>query len=345
MNSRNLKIACALLLLSPLSALAAENLVIVGFGGAAQKIQNTTIFEPFAKQAGVSVVQTEYNGEMAKIKVMAETGHADWDVVQVEAPDLERGCAEGLFEKLDWAKLGGSTQLIKGAEQECGSAALVWGMPLVYATDKVKTAPTSWADFWDTTKFPGKRGLRKGAMYTLEYALLADGVSAADVYKVLNTPAGVDRAFAKLDKLKPNIQWWEAGSQPMQWLASGDVVMTTTFSGRGAVAASEGLKVAPIWNGSLYSMDYWTIVKGSKHKEMANKFITYANQQAPQQAFSQAIAYGVTNTALSDKLDPAKAPWIATSPQNMAVALPLDIEFWVDHGEELEERLNAWLAR
>jgi putative spermidine/putrescine transport system substrate-binding protein len=29
----------------------------------------------------------------------------------------------------------------------------------------------------------------------------------------------------------------------------------------------------------------------------------------------------------------------------MAVAVPLNIEFWVDHGEDLEERLNAWLAR
>jgi putative spermidine/putrescine transport system substrate-binding protein len=77
---------------------------------------------------------------------------------------------------------------------------------------------------------------------------------------------------------------------------------------------------------------------------MANKFITYANQQAPQQAFSLAIAYGVTTTALSDKLDLAIALWIATSPQNMAVALPLNIEFWIDHGEELEERLNAGLA-
>jgi len=345
MNSKSLKVACALLMLSPLPALAVENMVIVGFGGAAQKIQNTTIFEPFAKASNVKVVQTEYNGEMARIKVMADTGHADWDVVQVEAPDLERGCAEGLFQKLDWSKLGGGDQLIAGAKQECGSAALVWGMPLVYAQDKVKSAPTSWADFWDTAKYPGKRGLRKGAMYTLEYALLADGVPTADVYKVLSTPAGVDRAFAKLDKLKSSIQWWEAGSQPMQWLASGDVVMSTAFSGRGAVAASEGLKVAPLWKGSLYSMDYWTIVKSSSHSDAANKFIAFANEEAPQQNFSQMIAYGVTNKALSGKLDPTKAPWIPTSPENMSVALPLNIEFWVDHGEELEERLNAWLAR
>ncbi len=36
---------------------------------------------------------------------------------------------------------------------------------------------------------------------------MADGVKREDVYKVLATPAGVDRAFKKLDVLKPHIQW------------------------------------------------------------------------------------------------------------------------------------------
>src|SRR3989344_4878589 len=70
---------------------------------------------------------------------------------------------------------------------------------------KVKATPTSWADFWDTKKIPGKRGMRKGARYNLEFALMADGVKPADVYKVLATKDGADRAFKKLTELKPNI--------------------------------------------------------------------------------------------------------------------------------------------
>ena len=35
------------------------------------------------------------------------------------------------------------------------------------------------ADFWDVTKFPGKRGLRKGVIGNLEIALMADGVAPA----------------------------------------------------------------------------------------------------------------------------------------------------------------------
>ncbi|KAG1702901.1 NAD-dependent protein deacetylase [Nymphon striatum] len=92
--------------------------------------------------------------------------------------------------------------------------------------------PKTMADFFDTAKFPGKRGLRKGAKVNLEFALIADGVAAADVYSVLETPEGVDRAFAKLDTIKGDVVWWEAGAQPPQMLADGEVALTTAYNGR-----------------------------------------------------------------------------------------------------------------
>ena len=93
--------------------------------------------------------------------------------------------------------------------------------------------------------YESKRGLRKGAKYTLEFALMADGVPVKDVYKVLATKDGQNRAFRKLDQLKPHIQWWEAGAQPPQFLASGDVVMSSAYNGRiAAVQALEGQRHA-----------------------------------------------------------------------------------------------------
>ena len=52
---------------------------------------------------------------------------------------------------------------------------------------------------------------------------MADGVPVEDVYKVMSTPEGMERAYAKLDTIKPEIQWWEAGAQAPEWLISGDV--------------------------------------------------------------------------------------------------------------------------
>ncbi len=61
---------------------------------------------------------------------------------------------------------------------------------------------------------------------------MADGVPPGEVYKVLRTPEGIDRAFTKLDTIKPDIVWWEAGAQPPQLLASGEVAMTSAYNGR-----------------------------------------------------------------------------------------------------------------
>ena len=66
----------------------------------------------------------------------------------------------------------------------------------------------------------------------LEWALMADGVAPADVYKVLGTDEGVDRAFKKLDTIKKDIVWWEAGAQGPQLLADGQVVFATSWNGR-----------------------------------------------------------------------------------------------------------------
>jgi len=198
-----------------LTAQAETQLTVVNFGGANGNAQKVAYFGPYEKASGNKVIGVEYNGEQAKIKAMVEAKKVTWDVVEVESPDVARGCDEGLFEKLDYSKIGNKADFSpKAAVTDCGVGIFVWSTVMAYNGDKLKDGPKTWADFWDTTKFPGKRGLRKGARYNVEFALMADGVKPADVYKVLATKEGADRAFKKLTELKPNIQWWEAGAQP-----------------------------------------------------------------------------------------------------------------------------------
>ena len=134
---------------------------------------------------------------------------------------------------------------------DCGVGAIVYDFVLGYDKDKLKTAPKSWADFFDTKTFPGKRGLRKGAKPTLEFALIGDGVAPKDVYKMLGTEAGVERAFKKLDTIKNDIVCWEAGSQPIQLLASGEVAMTSVYNGRiDAANLNDKKNFGIVWNGA-----------------------------------------------------------------------------------------------
>ncbi|WP_069865448.1 ABC transporter substrate-binding protein [Pseudomonas citronellolis] len=337
-------IAAALLMGLASGAMAAD-LSVISFGGTSKDVQTEAFYKPFAKATGNKVIAGEYNGEMGKIKAMVDTHSVNWDVVQVEGPELLRGCDEGLFEQLDPARLGNAADFVPGTFSDCGAGLLVWSMVMAYDSKHLSAAPTGWADFWDTKKFPGKRALRKGAKYSLEIALLADGVPRQDIYKVLATPEGVDRAFRKLDQIKPSIQWWESGAQPMQFLASGDVVMSTAYNGRVFAAQEEGAPMKVVWNDSLYAIDSWAIPKGSPNKQAAEDFIAFSLRPEQQKIHTVKLGYGSVNTRTNALVDPALVERLNTAPANLEQAVPVDFAFWVDHGEELELRFNAWAAK
>ena len=305
----------------------AQQITVVNFGGANANAQKKAYYEPFEK-TGTKVVPVEYNGEQAKIKAMVETKKVTWDVVEVESPDVARGCDEGLFEKLDYSKIGNKSDFLPAAVSECGIGVFVWSTVMAYNGDKLKEGPKTWADFFDTTKFAGKRGMRKGARYNLEFALMADGVTSADVYKVLATKDGADRAFKKLGALKPSIQWWEAGAQPPQFLVAGDVVMSTVYNGRIDAANREGKNLKITWTGGIYDLDYWVIPKGTPNKDAALKFIAFASTPDAQAEYAKNIAYGPTNTKALAKLDAKVLGNLPTSPANSGDALQFDLKFW-----------------
>ncbi len=323
----------------------AQNLTVVNFGGANGAAQKRAYFEAYEKATGGKITAGEYNGEQARIKAMVEAKRVTWDVVEVESPDVNRGCDEGLFEKIDWSKVGNKADFLPAAVHECGVGTFVWSTVLAYNGDRLKTAPTSWADFWDVQKFPGKRGMRKGARYNLEFALMADGVKPADVYKVLATKEGADRAFRKLTELKPHIQWWEAGAQPPQFLVAGDVAMTTAYNGRIDAAQREGKNLKITWTGGIYDLDYWVIPKGSPNREAAHRFIAIASSPEAQANYARLISYGPTNNKALALLDNKVLDQLPTSAANSRDALRFDIRFWADQGEALEKRFAAWAAQ
>ncbi|MCP8350409.1 ABC transporter substrate-binding protein [Pseudomonas sp. FBF18] len=342
----NKKIAAVLLLATIASPLyAAEKLTVVSFGGNNRQAQEKAFYKPFTAQTGVAITADDYNGEMAKIKVMADTGKTSWDVVEVESPELIRGCSEGVFEPLDWSRIGNKEDFIPAAVSDCGVGIFIWSTVLTYDPKKLASSPQGWADFWDLKKYPGKRGLRRGAKFTLEFALLADGVDNKDLYTLLGTEEGVKRAFKKLDEIKSSIQWWDSGAQPLQWLIAGDVVMTSAYNGRVTSAQEEGQSFAMQWNGSLYDLDHWAIVKGAPKKELAERFIAFASEPMQQKNFVEAIPYGPSNTGAMDLLDKRVGEKLPTAPQNLKNARATDAEFWIDHGEDLEERFNAWVNK
>jgi putative spermidine/putrescine transport system substrate-binding protein len=290
---------------------------------------------------------------------MVEAGNVTVDVASLEYADAIRLCDEGLLEPIDIALLPAgadgvpaSEDFLPGAVTECAVSTDIWSNIFAYDSSKITgTVPTTVADFFDLEKFPGKRGLKKGAKAVLEFALLGDGVPVDQVYEVLGTPEGVDRAFAKLDTIKDSVVWWEAGAQPPQLLADGEVVMTTAYNGRIFNAAiGEGKPFTIVWDGQIYENEMYAIPKGAPNKDKALEFISYATSTEGLQAQATQISYGparksanATEILFKDGKT-VMAPHLPTAPENMKNALETSADFWVDRDAELNERFNAWLA-
>jgi putative spermidine/putrescine transport system substrate-binding protein len=145
--------------------------------------------------------------------------------------------------------------------------------------------------------------------------------------------------------LKPNIQWWEAGAQPPQFLVAGDVAMTTAYNGRIDAAQREGRNLQISWTGGIYDLDYWVMPKGTPNKDLAHKFIAMASSPAAQAEYAKNISYGPTNNKALALLDAKVLNLLPTSAANSKNALQFNIGFWSDQGEALEKRFAAWAAQ
>jgi putative spermidine/putrescine transport system substrate-binding protein len=342
------------ILLVAVTASAAESLTVVSWGGAYTRSQVKAYHEPFTKKTGVKILSEDYNGGLAQIKAQVDAGNVRWDLVDLEMSDAVRGCDEGLLERIDPRILPPAPDgtpavedFIPGTIVDCAVGEIVWST--VVAFDRTKfpeQRPWTIRDFFDVEKFPGKRGLRKSPRVNLEWALMADGVPADQVYEVLATEAGVDRAFAKLDEIKAHAVWWEAGAQPPQLLADGEVSMTSAYNGRLYNAiVKEKKPFVIIWDGQVWDIDLWGIVKGTPNLSTALEFLVFSTDTTQLANQARYISYGPVRRSSMDKVSPKVKPQLPTSPDNFANSLQNDFQWWADNQQEMDERFTAWLAR
>lgn len=325
---------------------APEKLNVVTFGGAFEKAAQAAYFDPFTQATGVGFNLEAYDGGLAKLAAMVQANNTTWDVIDLESNDAIAACDEGLLVKLRDDLLGDTGDFIPGSISDCAVASMVWSTVFAYDTTKLKTAPTQINDFFDTEKFPGKRGLRKNPKGTLEWALLADGVPKADVYKVLQTPAGQDRAFKKLDTIKHDILWWESGAQAPQLLADGAVVMTQGYNGRIQDAVEKDKKpFAIVWDGQVYDFEWWGVPKGAKNAEAATQFIAFASKPEVISQLSRYIAYAPPRTQALPLIESKTLAHLPTAPANFGNAVQMDANFWTDNFDTINKRFQVWLSQ
>lgn len=323
---------------------AARDLVIMGPGGGYQDAAREHLFKPFTAATGIAVKDDAFDGELAKIYAMVETGDVSQDIVMVGEPELMRGCEDGLFEKVDYTVVK-KDKFLPDTALECGIGGAGWGGAFFYDKTKHPNGPQTMAEFFDLEKFPGKRSLRATAQQTLEVALLADGVAREDVYTLLATEEGVQRAFDKLDSIRSEIVWWSTGAQPLQFVGSGEADFAYGFTGRTLRAIAQDNKdYELVWPTLLYSIDYWAVVSGSPKKDEAMKMMDFITDVGPlrEQAKVWPISPAVKEIVEDEEIRKTNPGMVLNHADK---GLHIGTEFWVVNGETLEARFASWAAK
>ncbi len=344
--------------LCSVSSVVAGSINVVSWGGAYTQSQVEAYHKPWADATGHTVVSKNYGGGLEEIRSQIENEEVMWDVIDVELADAVAGCNEGLFIEIDSSILPSapdgtvaSLDFIDGALGKCAVGNIVWSTLLAYDKTKFDIAPQTITDFFDIESFPGKRGVQRSPKHMLEIALMGDGVPASEVYEIMRTSKGIDRAFAKLDTIKDSVVWWDSGGQPPQLLADGEVTMSIVWNGRifNAIAL-ENKPFGLVWDGQVYGLNFFVIPKKSTKTELAKDFVKFStdSQRLADQAswipygparLSSISLVGHFHTNPSLKM----AEHMPTSPAALKNALHSDFSFWESNQAELEKRFSAWL--
>jgi putative spermidine/putrescine transport system substrate-binding protein len=342
---------------------AKADITFVSWGGSYTVSQQKAYGETWETKAGKKVRWIDYNGGLGEIRAQVRSGNVLWDVVDVFPAEARLGCDEGLFEKLPLDRFTPAPDgtpmdqdLVVPLPNECVAPNIFWSWLVFFDETKFQDAkPETIQDFFDVGKFPGKRGISAFAQANIEMALVADGVDPKDVYRVMDTPEGIDRAFAKLDLIGGDAVFWTSGAEPVNFVKSGEVLMSTAYNGRVSDAIlGRGEPFAIIWDGQVLDEEWFVIVKGTKNFDEALAFLVHATE--PEQLAAQAkwITYGPLRRsalAIIESNEPwynsgaAIMPHMPNRDEVMSRTVVSDSDWWAKHGAKISARYKAWMGQ
>ena len=321
------------------SAMATGQITFVSQGGSYQEAQTKAILDPAAAQLGITINQDSIPDAWPAIKAQGATGKPIWDVVDTPTSNCLRGGREGLLEKLDFSKLPNAAAMPEKYRTPYSVAYEFYSTVIGYNKKSLKKVPQNWADFWNVKAFPGTRALRNDPQTVLEAALLADGVPRDKLY-----PLDVDRAFKKLQQIKPDITvWWTSGGQSAQLLHDGEVDMEMIWNGRASAVQKDNPDIAFTYNDGILQNTQLCIMKNAPNLPTAIQFVNAAVSPELQANLPLYIDYGPGNPAAfkTGKITAKRASELPSSPDNAAKQALMSEEWWAS-GPGIQARAR-WL--
>jgi putative spermidine/putrescine transport system substrate-binding protein len=310
---------------------------------------NTGVVADMRKKYIIDVMRDHYDVDVtivgdldyARIEAAIKTNTVDFDLIDTDIFFAAKAAKQGWLEPVDYAVVN-KDELVDGSTTQfwtvfgVGAHHLAWN-----TTGKLgENGPSSWAEFYDTTKFPGSRALRSGALQTLPGAAMGDGVAPENLY-----PLDLDRAFKSLDRVRDLVVKWVEDGQTMENLAvAGEADMFNLYTNRCVTLKQSKKGVDFRMNQATREDGGWIIPAASKNKAAAQAVMAVIlNTPEFNQVFAEELLIGTTNVEGMAAVKPAIRSLLTTSPENLSQLAPCDNEWWADNEDAATKRMTEWL--
>ena len=333
--------------LSNIAKADGHSVMFASWGGGFQDALRSTMLTPAAQKLGIEVEEDTTNG-IQDVRSQISAGAVSWDVTEQELSVCETLKQEDSLEPLDYNLINSS-----GIPPELVNShyvgLLAFTKVISYRQDKFgNNGPQSWADFWDVEKFPGKRGMHGKVNYNLEAALMADGVAKSEIYSVLSTKEGLERAWTKLAEIVPHVTvWYRGGSQSAQILRDGEVDVVHMGHNRVESVANSGVDVSYTFQDGTMDVDCLLVPKGAPNYANAMKLINSVLSASSQATLAKTMPLGPVNKYAFDAgvLSIEQAKNVNTHPDNYDKQLLVDPNFYIGQLDVLTERFDTLIQQ
>ena len=311
------------------------------YGGIYTQAEEAAYIKPFTAETGIAV-KTITPWSYPKLKAQVQSKNYDFDISTMNPGEIYQAREEGLLEPIDWSVVDRSKIPPHMILHDVAIGSIVLSTNLCYRKDKFPNGngPRTWADFWDVKKFPGPRGMFDRSWTSLEFALLADGVPMDKLF-----PLDIDRAFKKLDQIKPHIKvWWSQGSQSQQLMRDAEVIMTPLWNARAQELIDQKVPIEMVWEGAEDHTTFWYVAKGTPRAKDAWRFAAFAVQPKQLAEMGNRTLYGPQDERALEFIKPELKNAMPTLPEHWKVGFLPDYDWLGPRLPALKERWTQWLA-
>jgi putative spermidine/putrescine transport system substrate-binding protein len=312
-----------------LDAVKSKRLVIAGFGGTTQDIRTEVFLDGFAERTGVRVLQPSVEGTLGDDMLLGKIP-AKWDLAHSSNWMALYAAKNGKKPLVELPAGVPREDLVSEDIRPYSIQTFV----TAYVAGSLKGTfdkELTWADFFDTKKYPGKRIVPGPGYYegVAEPALLADGVSPDELY-----PLDLERAAAKISSIWDDLVFYDSYPQIQQYLTSKT----------GAIASGPNGIIQGLQNKGVDSVVHWAanpitaancffINPGAPDMDAALAYAGWVTDPKRQAEFATKTHYGPGFKEVFDALPADVQDGLPTNPKYKPV--PTSEEWLAENYDQL----------